>query len=46
MALMTTARADVVGPSPPDLMPNGFVGENTSLKAVENIGKSWALGKV
>ena len=31
---MTTASAGVVGPSPPDLMPSGFVGDKTSLNSV------------
>ena len=44
MALMTAAGAAVVGPSPADLMPSGFVGERTSTISVCKLGRSSARG--
>ena len=41
---MTTARAGVVPPSPPDRTPSRLVGDGTSLSAVINSGKSPARG--
>src|ERR1700731_2463635 len=39
MALMTAAGAAVVGPSPADLMPRGFVGERTCIISVCKFGR-------
>src|ERR1700761_3328822 len=38
-ALIMTAGAAVVPPSPPALMPSGLVGDNTSAISVRNVGK-------
>jgi hypothetical protein len=39
MALTTTASAGVQPPSPPGLMPNGLVGDNTSTISVAKDGR-------
>ena len=39
MALMITASAGVVPPSPPALMPSGLVGDSTSAISVVNDGR-------
>src|SRR5262249_55041400 len=44
MALITTAGAAVVPPSPPALMPSGLVGESTSAISVANGGRVSARG--
>ena len=44
MALIITASAGVVPPSPPALMPSGLVGECTSTISSLNDGSLWERG--
>jgi len=44
IALITTASAGVVPPSPPERTPSRLVGEGTSLSAVLKCGKVSARG--